>query len=121
MNEFQQDLAGTTGRTLAERHVEAIRQHGGIFVDAVRLTRMSMMVTDATLPGRQLGRADWLHPRSRFLIGPFYATDRPGGDIVVARPASRVSAGNAKNGPTVIIEVHCRLTFSMPDHMEGCC
>jgi PAS domain S-box-containing protein len=50
MNKFQQDLPGTTGRTLAERHVEAIRQHGGIFVDAVRLTRMPMMVTDAALP-----------------------------------------------------------------------
>jgi PAS domain S-box-containing protein len=54
MNEFQQDLAGTTGRTLAERHIEAIRQHGGIFVDAVRLTRMPMMVTDATLPGNPI-------------------------------------------------------------------
>ncbi|WP_456685333.1 histidine kinase dimerization/phosphoacceptor domain -containing protein [Bradyrhizobium sp. P5_C11_2] len=54
MNEFQQDLAGTTGRTLAERHVEAIRQHGGIFVDAVRLTRMPMLVTDPTLPGNPI-------------------------------------------------------------------
>ncbi|MCJ2021757.1 PAS domain-containing protein [Methylobacterium sp. E-065] len=54
MNEFQQDLAGTTGRTLAERNVEAIRQQGGIFVDAVRLTRMPMMVTDATLPGNPI-------------------------------------------------------------------
>src|SRR6476469_1633125 len=54
MNEFQQDLAGTTGRTLAERHVEAIRQHGGVFVEAVRLTRMPMIVTDATLPGNPI-------------------------------------------------------------------
>jgi PAS domain S-box-containing protein len=51
MNEFQDGMAQTTGRTLAERHIEAIRQHGGIFVDAVRLTRMPMIVTDATLPG----------------------------------------------------------------------
>ncbi|KQS58175.1 histidine kinase [Methylobacterium sp. Leaf361] len=54
MNEFQQDLAGTTGRTLAEQHIEALRQHGGIFVDAVRLTRMPMIVTDATLPGNPI-------------------------------------------------------------------
>jgi len=54
MNEFERDLVGTTARTLAERHVEAIRQHGGIFVDAVRLTRMPMMVTDATLPGNPI-------------------------------------------------------------------
>jgi PAS domain S-box-containing protein len=54
MNEFQQDITGTPARTLAERHIEAIRQHGGIFVDAVRLTRMPMMVTDATLPGNPI-------------------------------------------------------------------
>jgi PAS domain S-box-containing protein len=54
MNEFQDGLAGTPARTLAERHIEAIRQHGGIFVDAVRLTRMPMMVTDATLPGNPI-------------------------------------------------------------------
>ena len=54
MNEFRNDVAETTERTLAERHVEAIRQHGGIFVDAVRLTRMPMMVTDATLPGNPI-------------------------------------------------------------------
>ncbi|ABY30293.1 histidine kinase dimerization/phosphoacceptor domain -containing protein [Methylorubrum extorquens] len=54
MNEFQQDLSGTPARTLAERHIEAIRQHGGIFVDAVRLTRMPMIVTDATLPGNPI-------------------------------------------------------------------
>lgn len=54
MNEFQQDPSGTPARTLAERHIEAIRQHGGIFVDAVRLTRMPMIVTDATLPGNPI-------------------------------------------------------------------
>ncbi|MBB2964464.1 sensor histidine kinase [Methylobacterium sp. R2-1] len=54
MNEFQQDLSETAARTLAERHIEAIRQHGGIFVDAVRLTRMPMIVTDATLPGNPI-------------------------------------------------------------------
>jgi PAS domain S-box-containing protein len=54
MNDFQDGLAQTTGRTLAERHIEAIRQHGGVFVDAVRLTRMPMIVTDATLPGNPI-------------------------------------------------------------------
>jgi PAS domain S-box-containing protein len=54
MNDFQQGLAGTAARTLAERHVEAIREHGGIFVDAVRLTRMPMMVTDTTLPANPI-------------------------------------------------------------------
>ena len=54
MNEFQQGLAETAERTLAERHIEALRQHGGVFVDAVRLTRMPMIVTDATLPGNPI-------------------------------------------------------------------
>jgi PAS domain S-box-containing protein len=54
MNEFQKGVAETTERTLAERHIEGIRQHGGIFVDAVRLTRMPMIVTDATLPSNPI-------------------------------------------------------------------
>lgn len=54
MNDFQDGLAQTTGRMLAERHIEAIRQHGGVFVEAVRLTRMPMIVTDATLPGNPI-------------------------------------------------------------------
>ena len=52
MNEFQQNLADTAERTLAERHMEAVRQQGGMFVEAVRVTRMPMLVTDATLPGQ---------------------------------------------------------------------
>lgn len=51
MNEFQENLADTAERTLAERHMEAVRQQGGMFVEAVRLTRMPMLVTDARLPG----------------------------------------------------------------------
>ncbi len=54
MNDFQPGLDDTDARRLAERHVEAIREHGGIFVDAVRLTRMPMMVTDAALPGNPI-------------------------------------------------------------------
>ena len=54
MNEFQPDLAGTTERTSSEGRLDSIRKQGGIFVDAVRLTRMPMMVTDATLPGNPI-------------------------------------------------------------------
>jgi PAS domain S-box-containing protein len=54
MNEFQEDLPDTAARTLSEHHNEGIRQQGGMFVDAVRLTRMPMMVTDPTLPGNPI-------------------------------------------------------------------
>jgi PAS domain S-box-containing protein len=54
MNEFQENLADTPARTLSERHLEAVRQQGGMFVEAVRVTRMPMLVTDATLPGNPI-------------------------------------------------------------------
>ena len=54
MNEYQENLAETAERTLAERHMEAVRQQGGMFVEAVRVTRMPMLVTDATLPGNPI-------------------------------------------------------------------
>lgn len=54
VNDFQQDLDETTARTLAERHIERIRENGGIVFDAVRLTRMPMIVTDAALPGNPI-------------------------------------------------------------------
>jgi PAS domain S-box-containing protein len=54
MNEFQENLADTAERTLSERHMEAVRQQGGMFVEAVRVTRMPMIVTDATLPGNPI-------------------------------------------------------------------
>ena len=54
MNEFQDDLGGTQARTIAERHIEGIREQGGLFVEAVRVTRMPMIVTDATLPGNPI-------------------------------------------------------------------
>jgi PAS domain S-box-containing protein len=54
MNEFQENLADTAERTLSERHMEAVRQQGGMFVEAVRVTRMPMLVTDATLPGNPI-------------------------------------------------------------------
>jgi len=54
MNNFQDNLAGTDARTSSERHIENVREQGGVFVEAVRLTRMPMLVTDATLPGNPI-------------------------------------------------------------------
>src|SRR5919112_4992748 len=54
MNAFQDNLAGTDERTSSERHIENVREQGGMFVEAVRLTRMPMLVTDATLPGNPI-------------------------------------------------------------------
>src|SRR3954471_4797320 len=54
MNAFQAHLAGTDERTSSERHIENVREQGGVFVEAVRLTRMPMLVTDATLPGNPI-------------------------------------------------------------------
>lgn len=54
MNNFQDNLADTVGRTLSERHIENVQQQGGIFVQAVRVTRMPMLVTDATLPSNPI-------------------------------------------------------------------
>jgi len=54
MNEFEQDLADTPERTRSERQIDLVRQQGGFFVEAVRLTRMPMIVTDATLPGNPI-------------------------------------------------------------------
>jgi PAS domain S-box-containing protein len=54
MNEFEENKADTPERTVSERHIEAVRQQGGMFVEAVRRTRMPMLVTDATLPGNPI-------------------------------------------------------------------
>src|SRR3954466_6187428 len=54
MNAFQANLAGTDERTSSERHIENVREQGGVFVEAVRLTRMPMLVTDAALPGNPI-------------------------------------------------------------------
>jgi PAS domain S-box-containing protein len=53
-NEFEHLLEGTPARTAAEADHENVRQRGGIFVEAVRVTRMPMMVTDCTLPGNPI-------------------------------------------------------------------
>jgi len=54
VNDFQENMPDTVARTMAERHIEAVRQEGGLFVEAVRVTRMPMLVTDATLPGNPI-------------------------------------------------------------------
>ncbi|GAC1335257.1 MAG: hypothetical protein NVSMB26_19410 [Beijerinckiaceae bacterium] len=54
MNEFQENIPDTAERNRSERHIEAVRQQGGMFVEAVRVTRMPMLVTDATLPGNPI-------------------------------------------------------------------
>lgn len=54
MNDFEEGLADTAERTLSERHIETIRQVGGLFVEAMRVTSMPMVVTDSTLPGNPI-------------------------------------------------------------------
>ena len=53
-NEFQPGMPDTVARTRAEQHVDAFEQQGGLFVEAVRRTRMPMLVADATLPGHPI-------------------------------------------------------------------
>ena len=54
MNRFETNTPTTPGRMRSEEYIEAVRQEGGIFVDAVRITRMPMIVTDVTLPGNPI-------------------------------------------------------------------
>jgi PAS domain S-box-containing protein len=54
VNSFKENITDTPERDSAERHMEAVRQQGGLFVEAVRVTRMPMLVTDATLPGNPI-------------------------------------------------------------------
>lgn len=54
MNDFDEHVPDTAARTLSERHIENVRQGGGMFVEAVRRTRMPMIVADATLPGNPI-------------------------------------------------------------------
>lgn len=54
VNEFEEGLEGTAARTASERDLDHVAQRGGVFVDAVRVTRMPMVVTDATLPGNPI-------------------------------------------------------------------
>ena len=53
-NNYQQGLMDTEARTQSEHQLDNVREQGGFFVEAVRLTRMPMIVTDATLPGNPI-------------------------------------------------------------------
>ena len=53
-NAFERGKAGTNGRSLAECAIEDLRQRGGVFVNAVRATRMPMVLTDPNLPGNPI-------------------------------------------------------------------
>jgi PAS domain S-box-containing protein len=54
MNKFEDGLSDTAARTRSEAQIETLREQGGVFVEAVRLTRMPMIVTDATLPNNPI-------------------------------------------------------------------
>lgn len=54
MNNFEDNLAPTAARTQSELQIDNVREQGGFFVEAVRVTRMPMIVTDATLPGNPI-------------------------------------------------------------------
>ena len=53
-NEFEIDKPGTNARSVAEAAIEELRQRGGVFVNAVRATRMPMALTDPNLPGNPI-------------------------------------------------------------------
>ncbi len=53
-NEFEKDKPGTSGQSRAEAAIEELRQRGGIFVEAVRATRMPMALTDPNLAGNPI-------------------------------------------------------------------
>jgi PAS domain S-box-containing protein len=54
MNDYQEGMEDTPARTASEQKLEIVRSQGGVFVEAVRVTRMPMIVTDATLPGNPI-------------------------------------------------------------------
>lgn len=53
-NEFERDKPGTSDRSRAEAAIEDLRRRGGVFVNAVRATRMPMVLTDPTLSGNPI-------------------------------------------------------------------
>lgn len=54
MNEHEADIPATPGRTESQHDIETLRRRGGLFVDAVRDTRMPIIVTDTSLPGNPI-------------------------------------------------------------------
>jgi len=54
LNAFERDKPGTVARDDAEAAIEKLRQGGGMFVEAVRATRMPMALTNPNLPGNPI-------------------------------------------------------------------
>ena len=53
-NEFESGKTGTAERSRAEAAIEDLRRRGGVFVEAVRATRMPMVLTDPNLAGNPI-------------------------------------------------------------------
>lgn len=53
-NAFEAGKQGTAARDMVQETIEALRQKGGLFVEAVRATRMPMALTDPRLPGNPI-------------------------------------------------------------------
>ncbi len=53
-NEFERDKPGTADRSRAEAAIEDLRAAGGVFVHAVRATRMPMVLTDPNISGNPI-------------------------------------------------------------------
>ena len=53
-NQFEEGKPDTTARVTARAAIEELRQKGGVFVEAVRATRMPMALTDPNLPGNPI-------------------------------------------------------------------
>lgn len=53
-NAFEQDKPGTAARERSDGMIEGVRRLGGVFVEAVRATRVAMVLTDPALPGNPI-------------------------------------------------------------------
>ena len=53
-NAFEAGRQGTAERDRAEAKIEGVRELGGVFVQAVRATRLPMVLTDPALPGEPI-------------------------------------------------------------------
>lgn len=53
-NEFESGKPETNARASAQADIERLRSEGGVFVGAVRATRMPMLLTDPNLPGNPI-------------------------------------------------------------------
>lgn len=83
-NAFETDKPRTDARDRVEAAIEALRQRGGVFVDAVRATRMPMALTDPSLPGNPIVFAN-----SAFLNVSGYSMD----EVLGQQPHFMTGAG----------------------------